>query len=270
MDNKLTEEIKQEIDRALKAQDNQVGKVAELLLGDEEDLTNKDLVEYGVVANTGAASNCRAIINAIRTGVVPGAPSIAEKVRISTGVVIRKNPNLSGNARSYLEDLRGRAEAVEIDPIASEKEFESIEQASEKLEREIGDLPGVYVYTHWSFERVTQKTDPDRYWFKVGNTKNESWARVKTQARQTGLPEDPLLKRVYQPKETTPSDLETTLSDLEKKFHDGLDAAGHSRSEGKMAGTEWFATNLDCLDGIALLLGCEIHKAGEVDDDSRA
>jgi hypothetical protein len=65
-----------------------------------------------------------------------------------------------------------------------------------------------------------------------------------SEMRQTGLPEDPILVRVY-------SSATIPLDDAEKIFHQLLSAAGHGQSSGKYSGKEWFATNVEFLDEIA-------------------
>ena len=120
-------------------------------------------------------------------------------------------------------------------------------------------MPGVYVYTLPSFYRTVQKTDPERFWFKIGKTDRVAGIRIGEQMRATGLPEDPWIARVYRHDSKSPKEIETD-------FHLLLDAAGHSQAGGKHAGRDWYATNLDFLDAVAVALGCEIASGEPADD----
>lgn len=82
-------------------------------------------------------------------------------------------------------------------------------------------------------------------------TTKEASERVRQQARQTGIPEDPLLLRVYQHPSKEPRE-------VEKEFHLLLNAADHTRSETKTGGKEWFETSLEFLDAIAEVLGLTV------------
>lgn len=64
----------------------------------------------------------------------------------------------------------------------------------------------------------------------------------------TGLPEDPVIHRVFQHPTPTPKE-------LEQDFHNVLAVAGHERANGRVAGTEWFQTNLALLGALADALG---------------
>ena len=76
---------------------------------------------------------------------------------------------------------------------------------------------------------------------------------------QTGLPEDPVILRVYTHPIRTPKEIET-------EFHKLLISAGHYRAIGDQTGRDWFATNLDFLNAIASSLGCEIFGNATPED----
>jgi hypothetical protein len=165
--------------------------------------------------------------------------------------MLRDNSNLSTTAREYLEQLRVNLEAIATDSKALEEEDKDLERASKELEQSLEQMPGVYVYTLPSFYRTVQKTDPERFWFKVGKTDRVAGVRIGEQTRATGLPEDPWIARVYRHIAKTPKDLES-------EFHRLLMAAGHSRANSKHSGRDWYATNLEFLDAIAATLGCDV------------
>ena len=248
----MSPELRDELAGALRNNEGQLGKVFALL--EEGKTTNRELVDGGAAANQGAAANLRVTVKAVLDGVLPNGPSVAAQSRRSIGGILRDNPGLSSTAREHLERLRDVLEAVATDSRAIEEEDKDLERASKELERSLESLPGVYVYTLPSFHRTVQKTDPERFWFKIGKTDRVAGVRIGEQMRATGLPEDPWIARVYRHATLTPKELET-------EFHRLLDAAGHSRAAGKHSGRDWYATNLEFLDAIALALKCETSSS---------
>jgi hypothetical protein len=248
----MTPELRSELSAALRNNQGQLGKVFALI--EDGMKTNRELVEGGAAANQGAAGNLRVTIQLILDGLMPRAPSVAAQSRRSIGGIIRDNPELSVDALTYLDGLRSALEAIETDSTAIEVEDRDLERGSRVLEKSLDAMPGVYVFTLPSFFRTVQKTDPERFWFKVGKTDRLAGVRIGEIMRATGLPEDPFLVRVYQHPNRGPREIES-------QFHRLLDAAGHSRSGAHHAGREWYATNLEFLDAVALALGCEIAAA---------
>lgn len=86
---------------------------------------------------------------------------------------------------------------------------------------------------------------------KVGRTSNKAWSRVLAQAKSTGMPEDPLLLRVYATDDPVAA---------EKTFHMLLDAAEHERSLGTAVGVEWFVTTIEYCDTVATALKLDVLK----------
>lgn len=250
-----TATVEAELRAALSANTGNLGRVYQLL--QEGKTSNTELVEASAAANSGAASNSKAIINAILTGECPESPSKAGQAGRAIGGILRTNAGLGANARQYLADLRAVLDEHSEDTEAVEREDRELEAASENLERAIEDLDGVYVYTFPTYFRTVQKTDPERFLYKVGKTDRFSSQRIKEQQRATNMPEDPLTLRVYRSATFTPDQ-------LEDRFHAILVVAGHARSDGRRAGREWFYTNLEFLDGVAQLLGCDVHKAADL------
>lgn len=254
----MTPEPRLELEEALAANQGQLGETFRLI---RQGITsNRQLVEAGAAANSGAVGNLRVAIDAILDGELPHAPSRALQTRRSIGGILRDNPDLSEAAVTYLDELRSRLEAIETDSGRIEEEEAELEKASRQIEEEAGDLPGVYVFTLPTFRRVVQKADPDRFWFKVGKTDRAAGVRIGEIRRATGLPEDPWLARVYAHPSMTPADLERTFQRL-------LEAAGHSRPSGRNNGLDWFATNLEFLDEIAHALGCQLVTGEAPEND---
>ena len=254
----LPQELRAELEDALRKNEGQLGKVFALLADGKT--TNRELVEGGAAANQGAAANLRVTVRAVLEGVLPKGPSVAAQSRRSIGGILRDNSTLSAESVMHLEKLRKTLEAIETDIGAIAKEDKVLEQGSRELEKTLEKISGVYVFSLPSFVRTVQKTDPERFWFKIGKTDRLAGIRVGEIKRATGLPEDPILVRVYQHPEKSPRD-------IEQKFHLLLDAAGHSRAGGQNSGKDWFATNLEFLDSIARAIGCEIAESSVQSDD---
>lgn len=246
--------LRAELEEAFLNSTGQLGKIFVLL--SEGKKTNRELADAGGAANPSAAANLRVTVQAVLDGVMPRAPSVAVQSRGSIRGLLRDNPQLSDTARNYLEDLRSQLEAIATDADAIEREDADLERATKRLEQRLAQMPGVYVYTLPSFLRAVQKTDPERFWFKVGKTDRVAGVRVGELGRATGLPEDPLIARVYWHDQRTPKELESA-------FHLLLEAAGHGRSSGLHAGRDWFTTNLNFLDSIGAALGCTIAQGDD-------
>jgi hypothetical protein len=82
---------------------------------------------------------------------------------------------------------------------------------------------------------------------KVGMSDSDVIRRFRNQERNTSLPEDPELLRIYTG--------ETEMLPLEQRIHRLLRAADHRQNSGRASGTEWFLTSLKFLDAIAEDLG---------------
>lgn len=110
-------------------------------------------------------------------------------------------------------------------------------------------VPGVYVYTYPQYLITELLSDDERTLYKVGASQATS-RRLEQQRRQTEVPEDIAIIRVY------PSD---DCSVDEAHFHTILKRAGHHHKTTR-AGTEWFRTSLPMLDAIAEALGLEADQ----------
>ncbi|MEJ5946541.1 GIY-YIG nuclease family protein [Pseudokineococcus basanitobsidens] len=162
------------------------------------------------------------------------------------------DPVVVDHLESVLDDLRGRADnedavaAEDVEPKA----------ASEELSKTLAAASGVYVYTYPHYWRHPYSTGSERRLLKVGRTGSKAWNRVLSQARRTGMPEDPVLLRVYETDDP---------ATVEHHFHVLLDAAEHQRSQGVAVGTEWFVTTIDFCDAVAEVLGLPTLKASGIE-----
>ena len=239
--------VRTEIELVLAGDSTRLGQVFVRLR--EGEITDADIVAAGAAANAGHASNMRSTIRALTRGIIPASPSRAKMAAGSARSLLASNrATLSPEAKHYLEVLTERLNGVVASPAAQEREIEELEQSSHHLEQELeSSLGGVYVFTYPHYFQHPYSVDPERFLLKVGMTKSDAFQRVRTQARQAGLPELPVLLRVYRSPDHDPRE-------LEGKYHQLLDAADHPRGP---AGTEWFATRLEFLDTIAQVLGLE-------------
>jgi hypothetical protein len=117
------------------------------------------------------------------------------------------------------------------------------------------------VYSFPTYLHFGTIEDQEVFWLKIGSTKNSVWQRIVEQNRQTSMPEDPKLLRIYH---KDPMNIDA----VEQKFHTTLDRVGHERSAARRtkAGKEWFASTLDAVDAIAELLELEIERYEFGDD----
>jgi hypothetical protein len=248
----LAPEVRLEIEDALRRNEGHLGEV--FRLREQGIFANAHIVARGAAANDGAAGNLSATLRSILDDFVPRGPTIAVQSDRSIGGLLRGSPELSLQAQSFLSAIRVRLDDVARNEEAVEVEDAQIAASVTSLERSIENQPGVYVYTLPSYFRTPKKTDPDRFFYKIGMTERFVGTRIREQQRMTNLPEDPWTLRVYRSDNHSPSE-------IERIFHDLLEAAGHSRATGRFAGNEWFATNLELLDAIARKFGFEILEA---------
>lgn len=208
-----------------------------------------ELLPLTKCANSGVVGNRRIVVRALLDGVQPNAPSVARQAASTVRSMYKVSKD--DVLRSHLATVLAMLEATAADVRAVEAETKQLESNSAELADALRQATGVYVYTYPHYWRHPYVPDTERRLLKVGRTTGQAWARVIAQARQTGMPEDPLLLRVYE----TPDPTAT-----EKAFHMLLDAAEHQRSMGAAVGTEWFATTVDYCDAVATALGLVAHK----------
>lgn len=252
-----TGRIREEISEMLRQNEGQIGLVFELWSKGVR--KNRQFVDMGAAANSGAAANIRATIEAVVESVIPSGPTVAIIARSAVNGLIRRNSQMSKPTRHYLEALLQRlSERADNQELRDVEERDHAEE-SERLQKELGRRSGVYVFTFPMCQRDVKMIDPDRWLYKVGKSDGPVLRRVLNQT--TGMPEAPMLLRVYIHKTLSPKD-------LERNFRKALFAAGHEsvrtldkKLVGKRGAKEWFATRLEFLDAVGELLGCEILSA---------
>jgi hypothetical protein len=248
---KPKDSVATELQEALLRNQGTVGSTFRLIQEGFEKVS--DIVERGSASNAGVVSNDKAAIRAVMDAEIPTSPSRAKGSGRFVGGLLKSNPEFSPDTREYLIHLRDALDDFASDEDAQQVENFEIEKTSQELEKSIEELGGVYVYTFPTYFKNPIKSDPERYWLKIGRTEQIVEFRIASQTRQTAMPEDPWILRVYR-SETI------AVNELEQKFHKLLVSAGHSRTEARHGGKEWFATNLEFLDEAASLLGLQISK----------
>jgi len=197
---------------------------------------------------------------AIETGDLPSAPTMIRECGTAMRGFLNRNYELfSPETIKTLEDRILALKSIRIDPEAEESEDLRIRQRTQKAERQA--VSGIYVYTlpHYRKHPVEPAVDEslaNRTLMKVGMSDSDVIKRFRHQERNTSLPEDPELLRIY----TGASE----MWPLEQRMHRLLRAADHRQNSGRASGTEWFLTSLKFLDAIAEDMGLRIYLS--IDD----
>jgi T5orf172 domain len=249
----------------------------ESLLGDVYRLwkDGKSYAEIQIAQSKPTIGYAYAYVRSIRVlldepGTFPTTPSVAKSVLQSARrIAKRNNQEFSPTTKVWFQDQIARLESVVADERAVAEEVEEALDATRKAE--IADSQAqqsptqttgsIYVYSLPHYLRYRVHEDSGRTFLKVGQTKNDPSKRIDAQARQTGLPEDPVMLRTY--RDSRP---DRELAKVEKLFHDLLDAADHERSNGKSAGLEWFVTSVKFTDAVAGALGLHIQEISKLGD----
>jgi hypothetical protein len=245
-----------ELDSLLAQSKGQLGEVARTMQTGVTD--RQDLLEQTGVANSGALSNLLVYIDAIREGTISMSPSRAQQALSATRSFLRQHRDrMSDEAVAHVDGVIERLEQSANDREAQEKEDEELISHSDALEQSLADAGGVYVYTYPHYWRFRTVDDSNRTLLKIGMSNVDTGERVRQQARQAAVPEDPILLRVY--RSATKPPLE-----LERDFHRLLRAADHVReTKPRIGGTEWFETSIEFLDTVADVLKLQILRLGD-------
>jgi hypothetical protein len=242
--------VADEIIALLPETSGQIGLVATLV---QEGVTDRrEMVDRGAAANSGAVGNLLSSIRAIQHGVIPTSPTLAVAARSSARSFLKQHRfRLSMQAVAHLELVIGQLDAVAEDRAAQAVEDQQLHRKSEELEQALDSVGGVYVYTYPHYRRYPTVEGTQRTLLKIGMTTRDAAARIREQTRQTAVPEDPVILRVYKAREKSPAS-------IERDFHRLLNAADHVRPGQSGLNREWFETSVEFLDAIATVLGLTI------------
>ncbi len=136
---------------------------------------------------------------------------------------------------------------------------QELEERSDVLTRRAEDFSqALYVYSYPTYIHFGTVGYPSLMWLKIGSTTSNVWRRILEQTRQTAMPKDPKLLRIYH----APN---MNVFEIEKNFYETLDSFGHSKSSTSLprADKEWFATSLAAVDQLAKIFNLDIESEVE-------
>lgn len=252
--------IKSEVESFLEKDDLLLGSIFRVM---QEGSTNAlEIAEKSGASNRGVVYNYQKMIVAILEEVLPNSASVSRNAARSITRLIKNAEVISPETLNYLNAIRSKLiENAEAENAVLHDQ-ESIEAQSAALAKKASTIQnGIYVYSFPTYLHFGTVQDQDVFWLKIGSTKNSVWQRIVEQNRQTSMPEDPKLLRIYHKEGMN-------IDEVEKKFHHTLDRVGHERSAARRtkAGTEWFATTLDAVDALAELIDLEIERYESQED----
>lgn len=192
--------------------------------------------------------NYKRTIKALLDGDLPAAPSVASQTAARFRRLL-KTTDLSSEARQVLERRLEILESRVSDPDAQAAEEKKALAATKAAEQHAA--PGIYVYTLPHYLRYPYEPELGHTLLKVGHSGSSVIQRFNSQKRETVLPEEPVLLRVYPVAEGS--------AEVEGQFHRLLDAADHLRRDGRSVGREWFLTTTKFLDEIARTLRLDVR-----------
>lgn len=243
MSQELIEKVAEEVRAVLAVEDTRIGEVFRLLRDGKSEIDIAALYE----TQTGWVYSYRRFIMSLETGELPSAPSVKRQM-ISTyrSFIGRNIAEFSPEVTQELQNRLALMSAPSSDPPGDEPTLLILRKKEELALREA--VTGIYVYTlpHYYNQPLQPSEDDvlaDRTLMKVGKSDSDVIRRFRQQERNTALPEDPLLLRIYTSVEGK--------GDVERRFHLLLSAADHRRNKSRVAGSEWFLTSLKFLDALA-------------------
>lgn len=222
-----------------------------------------EILDHTSASNRGVVYNYQKMVKAILRGTLPNSASISRNTARSISRIIRNSLSISEETLDYLNRLQAQLiENTETESAVTndKKVLEAQSNALAKIASEI--VNGIYVYSFPTYLHFGTVENQEVYWLKIGSTKKSVWKRIVEQNRQTSMPEDPKLLRIYHK-------ADINIDEVEYKFHSTLEAVGHERSAASRtkAGVEWFATTLEAIDALAALMNLEIERYEFLDEE---
>lgn len=242
--------------------ENDVGRVGDTFRLMNDGVTDsKEIVARGGGGNTGAVYNSKQVLRALLEGYIPTSSSICIGTARKVRSLIKNNLEMSKDTLEFLLELETKLTENSGDDSAIEHDLKSIDEQSRKLESKARNITeAIYVYSFPTYIHFGTIGNPDLIWMKIGRTMSKVMDRVVAQNRETAMPEDPKLLRIYHKDNID-------LRDIESKFHSTLRSFGQEQSSyiHKKAGNEWFATSLEALDAVAKLMELQIERDTDFD-----
>ena len=196
--------------------------------------------------STAAPWGAKVALKVMRTGEIPATRSPAATAkRYIRGFIKRHDSRIGSGSLLHLSYLADQCEQAERE-MSIKQQTAAVDAAEDAAQ------PGVYVYTlpHYlnnPMKPAESDFSNDRTLFEVGMSSGDVHQRIQQQVN-TGLPEPPMLLRVYE------CDADEA-ADMESIFHRILSAFDHDPLRHRGAGKEWFMTSLVALDELADVLG---------------
>lgn len=245
--------IRAEVSAALETDGSVLGEVYR---GWRDGLSDEEMRVVRGAENPNFVWNYKRTIKALLDGDLPSAPTVASQTAGRFRKLLR-TVNFSPSARQRLEERLAILESRAADPdaqVAEEKQALAVTKAAEQHAE-----PGIYVYTLPHYIRYPYDPERQHTLLKVGHSGSSVIQRFNAQKRETVLPEEPVLLRVYPVGDAT-------SVEVERRFHALLDAADHLRRDGRVVGREWFLTTTKFLDEIAVTLGLPVRTVFDPDN----
>ena len=220
----------------------------------------QDLVTHGAGKNVGVISHHKSIIKSVLEGDHPKNSShVSTYARRAIDRFLEGDINISTETREVLKSRKLELLQIINDKIAIQNDTKELVTESEKLEDKLKHLSNaIYVYTFPTYYRVGVDGDLDIKWLKIGKTTTNVWQRIIDQNRQTSMPEDPIIIRIYHAEGIDLDETERTMQETLKRVKHEQSSARYTKS-----GKEWFATTEDSIDAIAELLKLNIVRFQE-------
>lgn len=238
------EKIAVEVRRALEQDQTGIGTIYKMDIAGN---TEEEMAEAFEAKTKSFVWTYRRHISALIDGNLPTATTVARGCASAIrGFVNRHRWNLSPDVIVVLEERIEECSKRASNLVDKEIEDTNVQKKTQAVEKT--GVVGIYVYTlpHYYAFPIWRSEDnilADRTLMKVGKSDSNVIKRFRQQERNTALPEDPRLLRIYTGVEGK--------GDVEKQFHDLLSAADHRRNKARVAGSEWFLTSLKFLDALA-------------------
>ena len=200
-----------ELKKILSEDDKLLGVIFNL---SENGVSNaQELATKSGAANRGVIYNNLNMLKALLHGEMPTGASISRHSVRAIDRLLKKN-KVSVELGSYFESLRRALQENSENLSAVNYDQEILEKNSDRLSEKASRFShAIYVYSFPTYLHYGTIEDPDLIWLKIGSTRNSVWQRIVEQNRQTSMPEDPKLLRIYHKDGMD-------LSIYEKKFQD--------------------------------------------------
>lgn len=244
-----------EISRLLRLRDDFIGRVYDLWDDGESD---EDIAAEMGHKNTGSTRNFITAIEYL-LGDLRADPSKKQamdqaKYRVKEWLKLFENGDLplSNEAADHFNSILNTKKASELATESLLEKFSDtpVDREHERHAKDPLGSTGIYVYSYPQYLRAETVSPDSRTLFKVGASGDDLRSRIEFQRKNTEVPEDLIIVRIY-PVRTS------QVFVMEEKFHKLLTAAGHHHVS-KTGGTEWFNTSMELLDVIADALDLDI------------